>query len=191
MHPRAAAANQFCEGRLPVRVTVRSRVSWRLRVPPTAAPFPAPTNVTSRRRPPPPRYDGRGDDVCRSGCPYRPPLLHPPRPPTSRRAAKHHRRGTTDEATPCVVADARSAHRCPTPRAHQHPIAPPAITVAHATDVAKPFAGVLYAKDTGFYSHAPKPSASVLQVSHHDDAGVARTSTCDLVCPPKALCDNT
>ena len=130
MHPRAAAANQSCEGRLPVRVTVRSRVSWRLRVPPTAAPPPAPINAPSRRRPPPPRYDGRGDDVCRGECACRPPLPHPRRLSTLHRAAGHRRRGTMDEATTCVVAAARTARRCPTPRAHQRPVEQPTTTAA-------------------------------------------------------------
>jgi len=82
----------------------RRRVSWPLRVPPTAA--------------------------------------LPPAPATSHRA---------DAETPFVVAAPRDAHRCPIPRAHQRPIAPPATTAVDATDEALPCAGFSSAKDTGCY----------------------------------------
>jgi len=90
----------------PIALTRRHHVPWPLRVPPTAALPPAPTNFPSRRR---------GDAVCRGRSTCRGPLPHHPRPPMSHRA---------DAEPPRVVAAMLAADRCPTTRAHQRPIAP-------------------------------------------------------------------
>jgi len=81
-------------------------VSWPLRMPPTAAPPPAQTNVSSGRR---------GDAVCRGRSACLPPLPRLPRQTTFL---------CVNANTACAVAASRVAHRFCTPRAHHRPIAP-------------------------------------------------------------------
>jgi len=90
----------------PVRRTKQRRVSWPRHVTPTAAPPPAPSSISSRRR---------GFGVCRGRFACRSPLTHPARQQASYRAHAE---------TPCAVAAPHAAHRCPTPRVQHPSIAP-------------------------------------------------------------------